>query len=1260
MMKNIPTRLSRFPVLLCGALLVSGCAGNALGNGSLPVDVQPPGTPTDVRAEHHNLAVTALGEDCESVRMALATAWADARAVRAFTDYLRPLAGFDADREARADTLMREAAALYELMEPIDVGIQSVRLARDARALGAAADIPAEVAFWRAELGGGARAVADYAASASAERERLSQALYAQAERRGWRTERVAPRPWEHAERDQGRRLGAAVGVRFAIHPAPGHMAEWWLENLSLDPGYMVSKFRQAGVRFFTPDQQIGAWGFNAAHTGEHDFSRLNAYLRTLRDRDAKLLLELPSLHASRTDEAWAAEKARRLASNAWIWLRYAHPLPADRIGDLDSALVALGDDGAAYARGGVNLFHEPTARAYGAYLKAMADNFRTQDLYDAVFAVHLESSGPDRAGDTLALNRAVDFSPRTRDMWRTFMAERYGDIAELNALTGGALAGFDALELPRGDMPPAIRRDYLAFRRHWVQSYLAIKRKLIEAAFPDRFIIDEAWQFGDHDMISRRFEDVWGGFQRDDIAQFSGVAGDHERRPFLFRSLYPVGFGTRLSDGLESLYRDYLWLHFNNPGNLARYFYTMQTDGYFDHQLGWQGILNFYLTNRLLYQLGPTVANTTPCPQRIGMVLPRATFDAGSETPEIYFDYMGWDWMLQAAKLPYTRVDEHRIRDGALAGMGLDLLILPDARVLDDDVAAAIEEWVLAGGTLLASPLPGAEDALGRPRTRHLPGGLFGVEPGDPVSEAVLDTPLTISIPRGTHSGGWPLNTDRRPPFQTLMPVADDVEVLARYASGAAAITRRAAGRGMAVAMGYPFGRECVLADRCSISFQRTYTEFAREPQLVARTAWVRGFIVGTLGFAPDYEVEYARVARWRQHSREVSAASLSVPKGFSEDPEDYFFVQTVADPRGGAHEKAILHEAPDMALRLFPRWREGMNTRYLGFSTREVHYLAHRATVHIHLAHRQYRVRINNPAIQVVWDVERDVPVGFERDASGICFDLHLPSGHIGMIAYSESPVIEQFGPDPFPGRSPEALVERTRRIGETPPPRDEPVSILYPEQIIDWLAHRAEPVDEVATVDPQTHPGRRRVVGEKERVPISYGEPANRRAAERLRDALVARGIEAEIVQQAAAATRSADLRYVTTPGFTDPVIFIGHVWSNNDWALHAALWPWDYGRVQGIYGPRLPLVPTYTWPGPGRAVVALSRPYELLRQDGQTPWWSFDNNYRIRPVLDDYPAVRRKLFIGGTGVDAERAVDALITHWQERTAQNDDPK
>ena len=92
--------------------------------------------------------------------------------------------------------------------------------------------------------------------------------------------------------------------------------------------------------------------------------------------------------------------------------------------------------------------------------------------------------------------------------------------------------------------------------------------------------------------------------------------------------------------------------------------------------------------------------------PQRIGLLLPRATFDL-FEGRSITSTSAGTGCSA-GSKLAYTRIDEHLIREGKLQNMGLQVLILPDARALDDKVAGEIEQWVQRRG---------AADCFGRAR---------------------------------------------------------------------------------------------------------------------------------------------------------------------------------------------------------------------------------------------------------------------------------------------------------------------------------------------------------------------------------------------------------------------------------------------------------------------------------------------------------------------------------------------------------------
>jgi len=775
-------------------------------------------------------------------------------------------------------------------------------------------------------------------------------------------------------------------------------------------------------------------------------------------------------------------------------------------------------------------------------------------------------------------------------------------------------------------DYPPVLKTDYLHFRRAWVREYLAIKRKLVEAAFPGKLVIAEMWQVGDHDGVQGKGERKWGGFLDDDYAQFSGTGADNQQRPFLLRSVGPPGFGSRPSDSLESLFRDYLWLHFRDPGNLTRYFYHWVAHGYMDYQLGWHSVTNHWLTNRLMYRLGPTVANTSPEPQRIGLLLPRTTLDLFDGAS--YYPYMGWDWVLHAAKLPYTRIDEHLVRDGRLASLGLEVLILPEVCAMDDRVAHQIQKWVAAGGLLVASTVPGRLDAYGRPRPQSPLAAVLGVTADGTVSEPIRDTPLEITIPHGHYSGRWAESTSRRPEFEVFKPTSDKAKVLAAYAGGKPAIVLNQHGKGRAVTLGYPFGREAVECERTSIGFQRTYVWFVREPQLVARVDWLRNLLTRQLGYRPDYGVDHAEVARFK--GNEAIAPGLHLPGGLSQDPASPDFARTFGDPRPG-HEMVVDRESPDLALRFFPRHRPGLATHYVGISTREVHYLGPRATVNMFLMRHSYRCRINNPRIEAVWDVERDVPVGFQRDAHGVCFDVSLPSGHIMMLAISETPTVDLFSPAPLPGRDKPQVLHRCRVIaGGTSAP---PVVILTAAaDLREWLQELAQPSSGPRGKQP----------ARKETILISYGHPANKPAAERLSKAINDRfGIVAESVQQCVTPAEKPDS---PLKGFEAPVILIGDEWTNNDMAMHGAYW--------GIaYGAHLPFTATYAWPGAGRAVVALSRRYALIDENGRHPF-AWNSSYALRPVQRTFPLVRRKLHVAANGPDAERAVDAILAALDKR--------
>ena len=1224
--------------------------------------VRPAGVPTDVLPEYNNEAATALSEDCESVRLALGAAWDDAMAGRAFSGYLRPWSADDS-RDA-AETMVKRGTAMYELVKCVDDGIQSVRLARDSRDEPKLAD---DVAFWLNELSLAAAKVAAYAGDAAALKAKLAAQLTVAAGERAITRERVPGMRWKDRDRESWRRAGPACAIRLPLEPHPDSFPAWWNSNLSFEPGYIASKFRSAGDAVVSGELPIGAWGCNCTGEDTYDWSHFNQIVGMLKQRQCRFLLELPTLTKLKTADEAAAENQEFVRRGWWIWPLYAPPLPEYLQKDHDAVLLLRKPDGTTGIHGGVQLFDSKTRKAYGKYLEAMTSNLKKNGLYETVAAIHLE------IGDAIGMPDEVDYSRYTCDRWQDFMKKRYRKIAALNQAADTAYKSFSDLDVPvkvidpkaaadwaefkatgkpenpnewgqfvirkyktdaeaetvHGrswreaygwrlplDYPPVVKIDYLHFRRAWMREYLEIKRELVADAFPDKLIIAEMHQFGDHSGIAGASEEKWGGLLGDDFAQFTSNGPSNETRPFMIRSVGPPGFGTRPSDILESLLRDYLWINFRDPGNLARYFYDWVAHGYLDYQLGWHSVTNHWLTDQLVYSIGPTVANTAPQPQRIGMLLPRATFDL-NDGP-IYYEYMGWDWLLNAAKLAYTRVDEHLIRDGKLPDLGLQVLILPAAAAMDKQTADGIDKWVANGGLLICSTIPGTTDEYGRPLPQCALAKVLGAFNDGTMSEAINGTPLGITIPRGIFTGGRAKTTDRTPAFDVLRPTT--AAVAATWESGKPAITINQYGKGRAVTMGYPFGTEAVLADKTSIGFQRTYTWFVREPQVVERVAWLRKFMVDDLGYEPDYGCEYADVARF--DGKEARALGVCLPKGFSEDPASYVFIRSVGDPRPN-HELEVKHETPDIAIRFFPRHRDGMKTAWLGISTRDVHYISPRGTVNMHLSLHTYRCRINNPRVQSIWDVARDAPVGFDKDERGVAFTISLPSGHIMMLAVSETPAVQVFEPAAFPGRSKADVIARCTALAGGSAPPD--VALLTKDEIKPWM--------EALAASEKGKP-----------VFISYGAAENKPAADKLAAAMREKfGIDAQPVEQAASIE---DTDFDAKPDVRlknqyDALIYIGNDWSNNDMACQGGFW-----NINAKYDPHVPFTATYAWPGKGKAVVSLSRRYALINTNGDVMQGVYRHDWRVRKVEDRFPQVRRRLHIAADGPGADRAVAAVI--------------
>ena len=135
-----------------------------------------------------------------------------------------------------------------------------------------------------------------------------------------------------------------------------------------------------------------------------------------------------------------------------------------------------------------------------------------------------------------------------------------------------------------------------------------------------------------------------------------------------------------------------------------------------------------------------------------------------------------------------------------------------------------------------------------GRPRDHSPLGAALGVRLDGTVSEVCARHATDDHHSLTAITGRWAESTSRRPEFEDRCRSRCSGQ-------GPGSLRERQAGhrdepvrQGSALTIGYPFGAELVECERTSIGFQRTYVWFVREPQLVARVAWLRRLLVDEL----------------------------------------------------------------------------------------------------------------------------------------------------------------------------------------------------------------------------------------------------------------------------------------------------------------------------------------------------------------------------------------------------------------------------
>lgn len=198
-----------------------------------------------------------------------------------------------------------------------------------------------------------------------------------------------------------------------------------------------------------------------------------------------------------------------------------------------------------------------------------------------------------------------------------------------------------------------------------------------------------------------------------------------------------------------------------------------------------------------------------------VGILFSRQSAEryGANDVEERYLDdVIGTIQVTRELGFPYCVLSEDALTDADFDAMSV--LLAPSAAAMRPETAAHIEQWVTAGGVLIAGGWVGTHDETGAPRAESLLENLLGVRLGP----EVLHTGLGYLIPREV--AGLPVGTripvrDEQPVVAptTAEPVFDVMpswELFAPPADAAAnpSITRNRVGAGMAVYCGIQLGR--------------------------------------------------------------------------------------------------------------------------------------------------------------------------------------------------------------------------------------------------------------------------------------------------------------------------------------------------------------------------------------------------------------------------------------------------------------------
>ena len=1090
--------------------------------------------------------------------------------------------------EAVAEDVLVEGLWLYDYLQAMDMSSMSLVSYATARQH---PNLPQELQTLQAFLPEAARktlAYYDKTAAALAEgREKVNAAANATAP---FEVKTVPAEKWPGVPDSIAAAAGDGFALGWALPVVPEGVFARTLDQYQYGSEYMLQKAKQAGLDFVRPwDTNTFNWADIETAQGRYDWSRVDEVCKRLNKYGLAMWMRVPS--SIESPPQWLID---RLGDQAVL----AGP---------DGKRIELPfriEDGFTFGledkrprKNPINMFNPEAAQACGAWLSAMVK--RIADNGTKVYVAEL-LGGADRGG-ALPLYAGPQATQRFRD-WLTKNAidprkrwntDAGAEKADLPFTLLDEKAG--TYDLVTTDVADAGRKRMLIdFNRWREQEYIDYFRPQAEAirkVQPNLPICTTSSDYGEWNM---------------------SLAGRDD--PRLIRELGLVPCGFSMENIWDNLRRAYSPMHFgigpthSGAGNAyaqyafsgyvhdtlglyslthTRGFYWGDSIFYPDLRWGWTSLLSWRRFHERAQGMGPEMLNAAPTPQ-VAIVWSSTSAEYQSFIrdwvggtygfrfgPANYnkIGCVGWGRILDSIGLNYSIVTEDQIREGALPRF--EMVIMPSVQALPADLAEKIRQYVASGGIAVATSAVALFD---QDMEQKAPGQLadvFGVDFDRFTAAAIVaDAPMTVPV-EDTSRGVWTrkenTGTDQLKTLFCTWKPRPGAEVVETFTEGQPAVLLNTFGKGKAMAIGYPIGRQSFLSDFYHEHYGNNWQNVPHGSR----------FQQGLFNW---FEQQFGRLG----FTRKTAVVKELVPRITNEDaawPSRNW-------PRAWQEYRDFTwKEAVPRAVELILRQREGNPTRYMALFNREGSYGFEPGVIEFEATSKQVEVALKLDGVKLVYDLSLGCPVAL-KGGETINFQTMIEPSAGRMFAISNDATVNKYeGNRAFGGQTDAGLRSAVTPVAarKAEPPQQVTIS---PEQIAAFLKER----------------GGKGIV-------ISCEHQSWAPAAAQLADAIKkAFGKDVRVTRNSPRIQGQHSFLWTAGQGFTkleEPDIILG-----NRGASHYIA---QYGVHTGGMGNHtapLPFMASENFPGPGRSIVCLTRPYA---KEWSTP---------PRPIKESDPLIVEK--------------------------------